>query len=281
MSRFNKLRRSLLYLPGVDQTKLMHPKNAVADCLVFDLEDTVSAQLKGQARQNVFQALESNNGQQELCVRINPIGSGLEVDDLSVILRSKKLSSIVIPKVSSQQDIEFVARMIQSVAPEQHRQNVKIMAMIESAKGLMQIREIATSEKRVECLLFAAEDYCADVGIKPSGNRTELTYARQRVVTAAKAFGLDPIDMVCTDGQLEQECTEGRSFGFVGKQATSIAQIDTIHSHFGVTEKDVEFAKKIVQLWQDQQRKNQGSIEFEGRTIYLPTIKWAEKIVKS
>ena len=112
----------------------------------------------------------------------------MEIDDLQVILRSKSLQSIVIPKVESQKDIEFVCRMIDSVSS--NPSSIKILASIESAKGLCNIKEIARSDERIDGLIFAAEDYAADLGLVRTEGRSEMMYARQKIVTVARANSL-------------------------------------------------------------------------------------------
>ncbi|CAG8761090.1 14802_t:CDS:2, partial [Dentiscutata heterogama] len=99
----------------------------------------------------------------EKAVRINAVGSGMELDDLNVMLRSKNLEGIVIPKVRSADDVKFVSRMIDLIAPDESRSKIRLLASIESALAIMNIKQIATSDPRLDALIFAAEDYCADV----------------------------------------------------------------------------------------------------------------------
>ncbi|TPX57708.1 hypothetical protein PhCBS80983_g03619 [Powellomyces hirtus] len=272
------------YVPGSDERKLNSSRKLPADSVIYDLEDSVAMNRKGAARQLVFQALEQYDiGKTEKTVRINAVGSGLEIDDLSVVLRSKYVDALVVPKVQSPKELEFVSRMIDSIAPESSRANIRILACIESALGIMNIREIAQCDPRIDGLIFAAEDYAADTGLMRTASRTEFMYARQRLATAASAFGLQAIDMVCVDYQnpeiLEAECKEGRDWGFTGKQAIHPKQLEVIQRTFSPSQKDIERATKIVEGYQEHLKKGIGAFSLDGKMIDMPVVKWAERLL--
>ncbi|ORZ41351.1 Pyruvate/Phosphoenolpyruvate kinase-like domain-containing protein [Catenaria anguillulae PL171] len=265
LSRPERVRRSLFNVPGSDERKMAKAKTLGADSIVFDLEDGVPMDRKGSARQLVFDALESFDlGHRERAVRINAVGSGLEVDDLNVILHSTRLQCIVIPKVNTASDVQFVDRMIDSIAPESNRPNIRLIACIESAMGLLNLREIASSSPRLDALVYASEDLCADMGMVRTASRLELLYSRSAVVTAACAYGLQAIDLVCIDYKdhdvLSEECREGRQMGFTGKQAIHPGQIDGIQKHFSPTEAEVQRATKIVEGYREYVAKGKGAL---------------------
>ncbi|ORY97979.1 Pyruvate/Phosphoenolpyruvate kinase-like domain-containing protein [Syncephalastrum racemosum] len=214
---------------------------------------------------------------------MNAVGSGLELDDLNVILRSKRLQAIVIPKVQSAKDIHFVSRMIDSIAIESQRERIRLIASIESALGIMNIKEIATADPRLDALIFAAEDYCADLGLIRTGTRKEMMFARQTIVNAAVAYGLQSLDLVCVDFKnpevLREECKEGREFGFTGKQAIHPAQIDVIQEMFLPDPADLERAVRILEGFEHYNEKGVGAFDLDGKMIDMPVVKWAEKVV--
>ncbi|KAJ1961979.1 hypothetical protein GGI12_002935 [Dipsacomyces acuminosporus] len=279
-----KLRRTVLYVPCSEERKIQKSLTSKADCVMYDLEDGVALNRKGLARELVLNALAANNNKTELGVRINAIGTGLELDDLNVVLRSDKLNTVLIPKVESAKDIHVVSHLIESIAPSQTRDNIKIIASIESALGLMNIREIATASKRVDALLFAAEDYCSDTGITRTPSRKELYYARSTVATAAHAFKLQAIDMVCMDFKntevLKDECTEGAQMGFTGKQAIHPAQVDVVQEHFLPPEDIVFRAWRIVKGYQRHYELGKGAFDLDGKAIDMPVVKWAYKVLR-
>ncbi|KAG0338371.1 hypothetical protein BG004_007257 [Podila humilis] len=279
-----RIRRSIFYVPGSDERKLKSSLSLSADCLVYDLEDGVAHNRKNIAREMVFDALEaSEHRKAEKAVRINAVGSGLEFDDLNVVLRSSRLQAIVIPKVQSAKDVQFVSQMVDSVAPFITRKNVRIIASIESALGVMNLKEIATSDPRVDALVFAAEDYCADLGLTRTREGTEMLYGRSAIVTAAHAYGLQAIDLVCMDYKnddiLREECEFGRRMGFLGKQAVHPRQLDIIQRCFLPTDQEIARAADISEGYQDHSKRGVGAFNYNGKVIDLPVVKWAEKIL--
>ncbi|KAG0748545.1 hypothetical protein G6F57_000833 [Rhizopus arrhizus] len=277
-------RRALFYVPGSDERKIHKSISVDADCIAYDLEDSVSSNKKGAARHMVIDALEaSEHGKAEKAVRINAVGSGHELDDLNVILHSRRLQAIIIPKVQSAKDIQFVSRMIDSVAVESQRERIRLIASVESALGIMNMKDIVTADPRLDALIFAAEDYCADVGLIRTKSRREMLFARQYLVNAAVAYGLQAIDLVCVDYQnkdiLVDECKEGREFGFTGKQAIHPDQIETIQTLFLPDPKDLERAVRIVEGYEHYSQKGIGAFNLDGKMIDMPVVKWAEKVV--
>ncbi|KAG1167391.1 hypothetical protein G6F36_012561 [Rhizopus arrhizus] len=263
-------RRALFYVPGSDERKIHKSISVDADCIAYDLEDSVSSNKKGAARHMVIDALEaSEHGKAEKAVRINAVGSGHELDDLNVILHSRRLQAIIIPKVQSAKDIQFVSRMIDSVAVESQRERIRLIASVESALGIMNMKDIVTADPRLDALIFAAEDYCADVGLIRTKSRREMLFARQYLVNAAVAYGLQAIDLVCVDYQnkdiLVDECKEGREFGFTGKQAIHPDQIETIQTLFLPDPKDLERAVRIVEGYEHYSQKGIGAFNLDGK----------------
>lgn len=131
-----------------------------ADCLVYDLEDSVSFNRKGTARKMVFEALANPlNPTSEKAVRVNSLESGLQLDDLEVVLRSDHLQAVVLPKVHSQEEIRFVSHIIDQVASDSVKKNIKIIASIESAKAIMNLKEIASCDPRLDALIVIKNDF--------------------------------------------------------------------------------------------------------------------------
>ncbi|KAJ3353695.1 hypothetical protein GGF32_002897 [Allomyces javanicus] len=284
LPRPERVRRSVFNVPGSDERKLAKAPKLNADSLVYDLEDGVPFDKKGKARSLVYDALETVDlGRSERAVRINSIGSGLELADLQAVLPSSQLQCIVIPKVQAAKDVQFVDVMIDAVAPEANRANIRLIACIESALGLMNLREIATSSPRLDGLIFASEDLCADMGMVRTSHRRELLYARSAVVAAAVAYGLQAIDLVCIDykdhAALAEESREGREMGFTGKQAIHPGQIELIHEHFSPSGKEIDFATRIVDGYRAHAAQGVGAFTLDGKMIDMPVVKWAEKLL--
>ncbi|KAJ3094049.1 hypothetical protein HK100_006297, partial [Physocladia obscura] len=284
-------RAAILYVPGSDERKVAKAfTHKTVDTRVLDLEDSVTIQKKSLARSIVCKTLanippQSNNSiVQETCVRINSVTSGLAESDLAAILPFNSLDSILVPKVNSASDIHFIQSVI-----AQHRSNtnIKILVGIESAKGLINLPHIIDASNigtandagvdfkrrqgQIEALVFAAEDYAADLGLIRTPERTEMLFARQMVVTHAVANGLQAIDLVCVDFKnesvLRKECREGRTFGFTGKQAIHPDQVEIIQSCFLPSEIELKYAARILAEAGKYSGQGVGAFELDGKMI--------------
>ncbi|PWN38218.1 beta subunit of citrate lyase, partial [Meira miltonrushii] len=301
----NFARRSMLYVPGSSDKMIKKSQNSEADCIIFDLEDSVAQHRKGAARESVFHGLNAApRPGPELAVRINPPSGDLNLasDDLDVILPSTALNTIVVPKVESIDDVIFIMEKIQyhrSSAPKNHFKKISLVLSIESANSLLQMQNIIEAfeleqedrdmydQVEIGALLFASEDYCASTGIIRSKSRKELHFPRAHMATIAKAYDLQAIDMVCIDYKdleyLQEEAQEGRSFGFDGKQAIHPAQVETIQKFFTPGEKEVERAAKIKFAYEQSVEDDKGAVGFvEGESMIMidaPMLKQADAVL--
>ncbi|KAJ5934844.1 hypothetical protein N7466_004391 [Penicillium verhagenii] len=232
MAARNTLRRSLLYVPGSSQRFLDKSRSLAADCLTYDLEDSVTPHMKAEARSLVRRAIDqpTPSNIRERAVRINSVDSGLALGDLTEVvstkgepvqqppiafpsnaneipyqLQSPNLTTIVIPKVNSASDLTFVTDVIshtlsqqKHISPE-NRAPISLIALIESAKSITNLSQICSSTPLLQGLIFAAEDFALDLSITRTPSLTEFLFARSAIVTAARAAELpSTIDLVCT-----------------------------------------------------------------------------------
>ena len=300
-----RIRRCLLSVPGSDSRKINKAKTIGADTVVLDLEDGVAPDLKDQARDTVRQTLMEVDagefGSSELAVRINGLTSNESVQDLRAILSCPTLRAIVIPKVECPTSIGYINEQIDVLAPAESKDKIKIIAAIESAQGMINIQDIAQADNhkqnRLDALVFASEDYCADLELVRTPGATELLFARSQLVLTAKAYGLQAIDMVHIDfknlDDLQRECQHGFEMGFTGKQAIHPNQIETIQRTFLPSDKDIRFALEICKAYEaaitgsdttDDVDNNVGIIKgacvVQGIVVDAPVYKWAVKILK-
>eukprot|EP01135_Chromosphaera_perkinsii_P010204 Nk52_evm70s2039 gene=Nk52_evmTU70s2039 len=279
-------RRSLFTVPSsLDRRLAKIPFIAEkADSIVLDLEDGVAMNMKKEARVKAAKALEKSDFKAaEVCVRVNDVQSGLLHDDLAAVARAERLQCIVVPKVSTVQDLTVVVDLL---TKKYQRDDLSILAAIETAEGVINLRDIASSHrKHLAGLIFASEDYCADVGLIRTPGMGEMLYARSKMVTYAKYNGLQAIDLVCIDhkdmGILEEECKNGRCMGFTGKQVIHPDQLTVVNATFVPSPKDVAFAQQVVDLFQSASAKGEGTFVLEGKVIDMPVYKWALRILES
>ena len=297
-------RRSLMSVPGSDTGKISKAQNLDADAIVLDLEDGVAHDKKEIARDLVQQTLQDTSiefgsgfSSSELCVRINGLQTTECEADLQAILPCQRLQSVVIPKVETAEDILFVSRKMDELCPTKTKDKVRIIAAIESALGILNLREIAdtitASGSRLDALVFASEDYCADVEAIRTNDAKELLFARSLLVTTAKAYNLQAIDMVHIQFRdlegLAAECQNGRELGFTGKQAIHPNQVNIINKHYSPSSHDVDFALRIVSAYEEVAVGNlnsggkgssAGACVVDGIVVDAPVYKWARKIIR-
>jgi len=227
-------------------------------------------------------------------VRINDVTSLFFRDDIRQLASSSSIRSIVVPKVQSSYDLDTVSRELHQAFKQTPREApIRIIPSVESAKAMWNLGSIsnwkskygALSGGAVSALLFAAEDYCADTSIVRTPSLRELLYTRSQIVIAAKAFGLEAIDMVCVNYKdanvLRDECEDGRQLGFTGKQAIHPNQVEIIQSTFVPTAQEIQRATKIMRTMTIAHNSQKGAVGLEGIMIDAPMIKQAEKTLEA
>lgn len=270
-------RRALLYVPGDDRRKIEKAASLNADSVCLDLEDGVALNRKAEARATVAATLPALSfGRTERLVRLNPIGSGLEADDLAAALAAAP-DALVIPKVESAEQLQWVSSRLPTGSP------LRLLAMIETARGLVNLNAIAAADPRLDALIFGAEDYAASVGATRTPEGREVLYARSAVVAYAAAFGLQAIDMVFVDFRdgegLAREAAEGAQLGYSGKQAIHPNQIGPIHAAFTPSDDEIARARRIVEADAAHQAEGTGAFALDGKMVDMPIVRAARLVL--
>ena len=215
--------RSLLLLPGDALRKLKKAATWEVDTIIMDLEDGVAQNRKAEARTTVAEALLSLQfGRRERLVRVNSLSSGFVAREIAATVVGRP-DGYIMPKAEEPNDLRTVDQMLAIAEREQGlpEQSLRLFVMIETALGVMNLREIASVTPRLEGLIFGAEDLAGDVGSVRTRAGWEVFYARSAVVTAAAAYKLQSFDQVYTDFNdargLAEESSFARQLGFSGK----------------------------------------------------------------
>jgi len=280
-----RLRRALLYMPGDSRRKIEKATRLDVDCICMDLEDGVAQSEKSVARAVVLTALgELDFGRSEKLVRINPVGSGLEADDLAQTIAGRP-HGIVLPKVDGAAPIRWLDEQI-TAAEKAHgwpAGELDILAMIETARAIIHLPDICQASPRLRALIFGAEDLAGDMGTTRTREAWEVFYARSAVVTHAAAFGLQAIDMVAVDyhdaAALLDEARQGAQLGYSGKQAIHPNQIGPIQAAFTPAPEAIAQARRLIQAYADWQASGVGAFELDGKMVDAPVVKAAERVL--
>jgi citrate lyase subunit beta / citryl-CoA lyase len=278
----DRMRRSRLYVPGSEPKYFINAGLHGADAIILDLEDSVHANEKDAARLLVRNALRGVDFMQcERMVRINQLPLGL--DDLEEIVPESP-DLILIPKVESADQVNIAGQKIAEVKAEYGvTRPIWLMPIIESALGIEKAFEIATASENIVALTIGLEDYTADLGVVKTPTGAESLFARQRIVNAAHAAGVQAIDSVFGDvGDMDGLHAWGlnsRAMGFEGMGCVHPLQIPVIHDAFAPTTAEIEKAQKIVAAYHEARQKGLGVVSLGSKMIDAPVVQRALKLM--
>lgn len=269
-------RRALLYMPGDDWGKIEKAAGLEVDAICIDLEDGVAPDKKEEARQMAARALaELDFGESERLVRINPLGTDLAEQDLAAILPAKP-DGILIPKAESTEQIQALSMRIAEPS-------IVLLAQIESALGLVNMKEIAAADECLAALIFGAEDYAADLGATRTLEADEVFFARSSVVAHAAANNLQAIDMLWTNFKdaagLEASAAKGAQLGYSGMQIIHPNQIEIVQRAFTPDPEEITAAKRIIDTYQASLAEGKAVFALDGKMVDMPMVKAARRLL--
>jgi citrate lyase subunit beta / citryl-CoA lyase len=269
-----------------------------ADQVFLDLEDAVAPELKNDAtRALVIAALRENDWQAEtLAVRVNAVGTPWCLDDLLAVVNGAGdvLDCVIIPKVEGAAQVHFVAQLLEQLDSKHGLdRRIGIEVQIESPRGLVEIERIAAASPRVETLIFGPGDYAASAGmpqltvgaIDPAYPGDVWHYVLSRIVTTARAFGLQAIDgpyaAIRDLAGFAEVARRSRILGFDGKWALHPDQIAICNEMYSPTQAEFERAERVLEAYRaatDEQ--GYGAAVFEGEMIDEASRMMAASIVE-
>ena len=278
----DRFRFSRLYLPGNNPGMFLNAGLHSPDGVILDLEDSVSPDRKDEARILVRNALRAVNFYgAERMVRINQGKRGLE--DLEMVI-PHNVHLILVPKCEDAETVRTIDRKIQDIKDKEGQsERIFLMPIIESARGVENAGEIAAASESVVAMAIGLEDFTADLGVQRTKEGVESIYARNRIVVASKAAGIQPIDSVFSDvGDMEgllQNVLSAKAMGFEGMGCIHPRQIAVIRKGFSPSEEEMEKAKRIVLAYRDAREKGLGVVALGTKMIDAPVVARAEKTI--
>ncbi|QKY21499.1 CoA ester lyase [Halolamina sp. CBA1230] len=272
-------RRSLLFSPG-DRPELMRkaPESG-ADTICFDLEDAVAPSQREAARASVRELLADPEFDPdcEVTVRVS-VDAAADVDALLDTEASVRLDGVMVPKVAEAADVQWVADLF-----DEHDADPALLALVETARGVLRAEEIADAPA-TDALVFGAEDLAADLGATRTDEGTEVLGARQQVLLAASAAGIDAIDTVHTDYEDEAGLRESTEFalqlGYDGKLAIHPTQVPVINDAFTPAPERVEWAERVLEARDEAEAEGRAVFSVDGEMIDPPLIAQAERVLE-
>jgi citrate lyase subunit beta / citryl-CoA lyase len=277
--------RSLLFVPGDRPDMIAKATRYGADALILDLEDGVAPDAKARARQTIATALERGFPQEPIIlVRVNGMESGLLDDDLAIALRPR-INAVCLPKCNAPEEIQAMDARLHLLEDRWGVSGgrIRLLPMIETARGVLAAPAIARGHRRVAALGFGAEDFTADIGVARTRAGGEVAYARAAVSLAAHAAGIDALDGIYADFRdadgLRADTASARTLGYTGKMLIHPAQVGTVHAAFAPSASEVEHAARIVAAFEEAQARGAGVAVVDGAMIDRPVVLRAQRIL--
>ena len=275
--------QSFLFVPADSPRKMASARNVRPDAFIYDLEDAVPVAGKIEARHLLTEELNSFiNPRPQLFVRVNGFGSAFVEDDLRAFVR-REVAGIVLPKCH---DASQIAQVHQELTRLENQisvpdGSVKLVPILESAKGVARAGELARSSSRIIALFFGGEDFCTDMGITRSKDGDEIGVARALVALAAKSERLEAVDGPFTDfhdrAGLFEETRRIKKMGFTGKALIHPNQIETVHLAMAPSDEEIAVAEEIVSVFENS---GKGVTVVRGKMIDEPVVAQARKLLK-
>ena len=274
-------RRSLLFVPGAEPRKIERSREAGADALIFDLEDSVAPEQKDRAREQVAAALAAGGfGESELMVRVNPVDSEAFAADLEAAVRSGA-HSLIVPKAESPEPLARVAARLDAMGSRGAR--VRLLALVESAAGIARAAELAAP--RLEALCFGHADFLLDMGLSAADASDGVAFhARCALAIAARALRVAAIDTVCLEvrdaAAFREDALLGARLGFEGKLCIHPDQVPIAHEVYTPTPEQVEQALRVVAAWEAARAQGRGVFVLDAKMIDAPLVAVQQRVLE-
>jgi len=292
--------RSILAVPATRRKMVEKALASDADGVFLDLEDAVAPDSKAGAREDVVHAFEELDWRgRPTLYRVNDLDTPFFYRDLIEVVEraGERLDAVLIPKVERPEDLYTVSTLLKGLelAAGLEIGKIRIEAQIESAEGLTNIDAIAQASDRLEALHFGPGDFAASLRMPQTSIGTmdewdaaypghRVGYVMQRIVVASRAAGLRALDGPVADYRdekgLRKSCLLARSLGFDGKWCIHPAQIETVNEVFSPTEKEMEWAKKVVAAYEEANAAGSGAISIDGQMVDAASIKMARNTLE-
>ena len=281
-----RLRRTMMFLNAQKPGLIKDPYIYKPDSIMLDLEDAVAENQKDAARFSLYHALKEINYRGcERVVRINGLDTPYWEEDIHCVVAGG-CDAIRIPKTESALDVQRVEAVVEECEkkygiPEGH---TLIMAAIESARGVMKALDICEASERLFGIALSGGDYTKDLQTHITGTGLELMGARQNMIIAARAAGVQCFDTVYTNLDdmegFRHDVETIHLMGFDGKSIINPRQINIVHEIFTPTQKDIIFAEKVVKEIDEKKKLGIGVFTVDGKMIDIAFYDGAKRTIE-
>lgn len=282
----NSLYRTMLFVPGNNPKKIVGAEVYGADCIIYDLEDSVSVFEKDSARILVKYALRYNRPECRIGIRINQSDTPYYKEDVECMVPLKP-DFLRLPKAECAEDIINLDRLITKTEKEFGipEGSVKIVASIENALGVVNSYKIASASKRMLAIGLGAEDFRTDMGMQRSESAEEILFARNLIALHAHAANIKAMDYVYSNFKNEEgfraDTILGKKLGYTGKSVVHPSQVSIVHEIYTPSEEEIDNAKAIFAAYEDALKCGSGVTSLNGKMIDKPMVTRAMAVLSS
>lgn len=291
-----RLRRSELATPGSNEAMIAKAAASAADLVFLDLEDAVAPSEKVAARDKIVHGLTTLDwGRKTRAVRINGIDTEWAYEDVicTVEEAGDALDIIIVPKVKNACDVRWVDTLLTQIEKKKRMQRrIGLEVLIEEVEAMIEVEAIARSTPRLEALIFGPGDYSASQGVRsnavggisPDYPGDVWHYARNKIIIAARAAGIEAIDGPFADFKdgdgYRRECLRAATLGFTGKWCIHPSQIAIANEVFSPTPHQVERARKMAAAYAEAERQGLGAVAVDGVMVDAASVRLMRNIIE-
>ncbi len=280
MPKSARPRRSMLYMPGSNARALEKARTLPADSLILDLEDAVAPDAKELARKQVCEAVAAGGfGMREVIIRVNALSTRWGYEDIALAAKSGA-DGLLLPKVESADAIRHMeAIMRANGAPE----SLRIWAMMETPRSILESQRIAESTPRMEGLVLGTSDLAKELDCAHTHERLPFMVSLGLCLLAARAAGLAILDGVYldlnNDAGFEFACKQGQELGFDGKTLIHPKQVGPCNQVFTPKPEDVAWSRRIIDAHAAAAARGEGVVVVDGRLVENLHVESARRVV--
>jgi citrate lyase subunit beta/citryl-CoA lyase len=273
--------RSALFAPAVRADLVRKLPRAGADAVVVDLEDSVPAPAKADARRAarmLAEELVSATPGTRVFVRVNAVPTAWFAADVAEAL-GPGVAGVVVPKLQSAAEVAELARSLEAAG----FRRFEVIAGVETASGVLRVEEVLTGP--VTACYFGAEDFITDMAGRRTGSGVEVLYARSRVALAARVAGLPALDQVVVDFRDDvgfvTDANAARDLGYQGKMCIHPRQVPLANEVFSVAPAELDRARRLLAAYRHATQGGVAVVEFEGQMVDEPLARRASALLRA
>jgi len=281
------LRRSILFLPGNNERFLVRAIESAADALILDIEDAVMPDQKPEAREMVKRALQTEDFRgKERVVRVNGITTQWGADDLAAAVEGGA-DLILVPKADSEEVIKTADRIITEAEKRfgMPEGSTKIMALIETALGMINVERTVFASPRIDALAFGGGDYGLSTRVRVTPDEIAYIYPESKIMLAARAAGVMAIGTPYAQNirdldAVARQAKRQRDLGLDGKTVIHPTHVDIANAAFTPSAEEIAFAQKVITAYEASDR---GAISVDGKLIehlHVSEARWALDVAR-